>query len=93
MALPVPQTRNGDHFYSPNYPPQPTNTQPPTPKPRKNHIGNAFGPLEKCFLAIHLQCKLHLRLTDNLTKLIVDGYWATTSGALWLYLTPCGNNN
>ena len=28
MALVVPETKNGDHFYRPNYP----------PKPRKNHI-------------------------------------------------------
>ena len=34
--------KNGDHFYRPNTP----------PKPKKNHIGNTFLPLESGFLAI-----------------------------------------
>ena len=32
MALPVPEMKNGDHFYRPNYP----------PKPKKNHLWNPF---------------------------------------------------
>ena len=42
MAFPVPKTKIRDHFYRPNYP----------PKPRKNHLGKAFLPLESGFLAI-----------------------------------------
>ena len=42
MALLMPETKNGDHFYSPNYP----------PKPRKNHLCNTFWPLESGILAI-----------------------------------------
>ena len=42
MALPVTETKIRDHFYRPNTP----------PKPRKNHIGNTFLPLESGFLAI-----------------------------------------
>ena len=42
MAFPVPETKIWDHFYKPNY----------SPKPRKNHFGNAFSPLESVFLAI-----------------------------------------
>ena len=42
MAFLVPETKIRDHFYRPNYP----------PKPRKNHLGNAFWPLESGFLAI-----------------------------------------
>ena len=42
MALPMPKTKNGDHFYRPNYP----------PKPRKNHLCNTFWPLESGILAI-----------------------------------------
>ena len=38
----MPETKNGDHFYRPNYP----------PKPWKNYIGNAFWPLESGVLAI-----------------------------------------
>ena len=42
MALLVPETKIRDHFYRPNTP----------PKPQKNHIGNAFLPLESGILAI-----------------------------------------
>ena len=42
MALPVPEMKIRDHFYRPNTP----------PKPGKNHIRNAFLPLESGFLAI-----------------------------------------
>ena len=44
MALPVPETKIRPHFYRLNTP----------PKPRKNHIENAFLPLESGFLAILL---------------------------------------
>ena len=42
MVFPVPETKIRDHFYRPNTP----------PKPRKNHIGNTFLPLESGFSAI-----------------------------------------
>ena len=42
MAFLVPEMKIRDHFYRPNYP----------PKPKKNHLGNAFSPLESGFLAI-----------------------------------------
>ena len=28
MALPMPETKNGDHFYKPNYPPKPRKKTP-----------------------------------------------------------------
>ena len=42
MALPMPETKNGDHFYRPNYP----------PKPRKNQLWNTFWPPKSGILAI-----------------------------------------
>ena len=42
MALLVLETKIRDHFYRPNTP----------PKPKKNHIGNTFLPLESGFSAI-----------------------------------------
>ena len=41
-ALPITETKNGDHFYRPNY----------LPKCRKTHLRNHFWPLESVFLAI-----------------------------------------
>ena len=47
MALLMPETENGDHFYKPNYP----------PKPRKNHLCNISWLLESGILAIlHIAC-------------------------------------
>ena len=42
MTNPLLETKIRDHFYRPNTP----------PKPRKNHIGSKFPPLESVFLAI-----------------------------------------
>ena len=44
MAFPMPETKNGDQFYRPNYP----------PKHRKNHLRNVFLYIGSGFLAILL---------------------------------------